>query len=390
MAIRTSGVSARPIVRVWASAAFASLALVIVYPLHKAALAAPIDRGIYVQDASHGGDYASTEQAFSEFKGRVDYALAQSFVSGFATVYRWRSFAPSTEAESADYDHYHFAPIDYALQKAAKTGKGVSITLSTADFAPDYVKQLCPTFGFTHPAASIGNQTAPTPWSECYYKYLERAVKALSRRYDGNSNVRFISINGPSTLFGVETNWPMVRGSIDDAGLGRLQFSLLKYVQEWERSISLYERYFPRTQLALALSDKIGFDGVTEPQAFAAASQIKQFAIATYSQSSKRADKRIVLRLLGLTNGNSKFFRGPRDRSNSALTPYVSLIAGDHQNAKVMLESSRVESIKGTSATEYYNILENGVSWGAVCIDIKYPDLIAYPDQLRQISNELK
>lgn len=333
------------------------------------------DRGIFVQDANSGTYYSRNEKTLADFKQRVDNALSLPYVSGFELVYAWSSFAPENEADTLRFAKYNYEPIDYALAKAESMGKKISIRIRTASFAPDYVMNNCPSYTFTHTHSAVGRVRTPVPWGECYTQYLNRMVKALASRYNGNPNIHFVSINGPSTLFGVETNWPMDPDSISASDQKKLDFSIERYTNAWKNSIGIYVRNFPDTQLALGLHNQIHYPGISQKQKQAAVREIRDYAIETYRNETNRKNKKLIIQLLGLTHANADYFPGPNDGTNKNLTDYISLVWEKRNNATIMYEWTRTSSNAGDSAAFVKQILENGISWGANAIDVKYPDV---------------
>lgn len=339
--------------------------------------------GIYIQDTGFGGDYSSP-QYLENFKKRVRDILSTSYVDGITLDYSWRSFAPIGEEESGLYQHYRYEPIDYALEIANRGGKKIAITIHVAEYSPAYVKEICPTFAYVHPHPAVGQRRVPIPWTACYYKYLNRMVTALSRRYNGHPSIRFVTINGPSTLVGVETNWPMKRGSISSEDLVVLGFSLAKYEAHWIRNIEYYSKAFPNTPLALGLHNRIDMDGLDPMAVYSTVERIRDHAITYYSSSTMRMDKRIILRLLGLSHDHRDFFPGPNNGITSS--SYIDLVWTQRQQARIMYEMIGVFSKRTPPVTpEFFaQVLANGQSWAGEEIDVKYPDLLYYGDTIRE------
>jgi peptidoglycan hydrolase-like protein with peptidoglycan-binding domain len=331
--------------------------------------------GLFVMDEGSSHDYATSTKVLNDFKTRANNILGLSYVDGFELVYTWQSFAPTSSADTSNFSKYHFDAIDYAIQKAVAMGKKIALRFEVASYAPQYVKDECGSFTYTHTEANVGIKTAAIPWNDCYYTYLNRMTKALASKYDGNPNIRTIQINGPSTLFGVETNWPMKAGSISTADLAKLNFSMDHYIGGWNNSINIFTNNFPKTQLALALNDEILFDGVTEDQAVKAVQKIRDYGISTYAQKTKRANKKLVVELLGLDTDNPKYFPGMYDGTTKNLNNYVSLAWDKKDVATLLYEWGTVSTNAGDASSTFQYIFDKGVSWLAKDIDVKYPDV---------------
>ncbi|HET6377894.1 MAG TPA: hypothetical protein VFG05_06245 [Methylocella sp.] len=182
-----------------------------------------------------------------------------------------------------------------------------------------------------------GHRVAPILWTECYHKYFDAAVTALAENYDGNPAVRNISINGPSTLFGIETNWPMRKGSLRPMTGYESTFTLDSFVSELNRSIDQFVTKFPRTQLALAFNDSIAIAPDHEA-ALTAVRAIHDYAIGRYAHGTQRSDKRIIVRLLGLNDSTPLRFKGPNDCSGRNANDYVALAWDRRDAAKIAYE----------------------------------------------------
>lgn len=344
-------------------------------------------RGIFVQDRS-GTDLASSWNSLADFKARVTDALDRPYVRGYAMVFGWASFAPGAAADVSNFSMYKYAPIDVALRAAKDRGKQLSITLDLgSQSAPGYVLDACPKFTYTHPNAFVGVQTAPVPWTECYYFYLNRALQALARHIDdvdANPTLRSVSIVGPATLHGVETNWSMVPGSISAEDKAVLNFSLAKFEAQWKRNIDFFLTNFPNTPLALGLHHQILYDGVSPADAGATVRRIRDYAITAYAARTRRSDKKIILRLLGLSDGNANYFLGPNDGTNKNLTDYVSLAWEKRDVATLMYEGINTFSNQSPppDGASYLQVWANGYSWQGAAMDVGYPDLAMYSPQV--------
>jgi hypothetical protein len=332
--------------------------------------------GVFIQNFGFGNDNrTATEISNAVARDRAVFSLP--FVKGVSEYLNWRAFAPANEADAIDYKKYNYAAFDAVIGAAHKLGKNVSLNLSVASFAPNYVMRDCPSFSFVHTLAAVGQRSAPVPWTGCYRKYFSAAVAALAQHYDGNPTVRYVSINGPSTLFGIETNWPMRKNSLKAPSGLESTFTLDNFVTEWKWSIDQFVAKFPQTQLAIALNDRIAI-APSHDAALAAVREIRDYAIDRYARGTMRSDKRIIIRLLGLNDGNRFQFRGPNDCSGRNASDYVLLAWERRDVAKIAFEwGSIAQRARGGAwpPDVYARTFLNGISWGAGEIDLKLPDV---------------
>lgn len=332
--------------------------------------------GLFVQDVGFGNDLRSGKEQ-AAFLERVNNALSLPFIKGVSVRMNWRTFAPGSPGDALKPAAYNFAAFDAAIAAARSSGKTVSLNIAMASYAPDYVMSECPSFTFVHPLAHVGQRRAPTPWTDCYHKYFDAAVTALAHHYDGNPTVRYISINGPSTLFGLETNWPMRPHSLRTSDGSEASFTVEAFVAEWKRSIDTFNAKVRHTQLALALNSEVPL-AANARDALAAVRDIRDYAIRTYAASTALPDKRLLIRLVGLNDQTPRRFSGPNDCSGRNDTPYVALAWDRRNQVKIAYEWGRISrrSTRGpVSADTYVRTLINGISWGGIEVDVKYPDV---------------
>ncbi|HNT34847.1 MAG TPA: beta-galactosidase, partial [bacterium] len=299
-----------------------------------------------------------------DLKSTVEKMLDLDYVSGLLLYVDWRQFEPERGG-------YQWELFEIPLEAAEKRDKTISLALMVCARSPDWVMQKTETFAFRHIHPSVGDVTAPVPWNADYTDALYKTVAAVGARLDGHKGLRYVSINGPSTLFGVETNFPIA--SIAEHEANKVAFSLDKYERYWKESIDHFIDCFPKTPLALGLHDQISPKPRNSEQDVAVAKAIRNYAI---EQERSKNGKRIVLRLLGLGSDNPKYFPGPYQGDPSILNDYLSLVWEVREHVAVAFEATRVfrnsnaGDRKPLSAEDFGRVLQNGISYSPDWIEI--------------------
>ena len=308
-------------------------------------------------------------KSLATFEQSVQHILALDYIAGLDIYVPWKELEPVP-------GEFHWEGFDIPLKYAAQTGKSVAIGLLVAAQSPDWLKAQVVTFSGIHIHPSVGKIVSPVPWNPVYRTQLERVVREMARRYDGNPRIFYVVINGPSTLFGVETNWPIKRNSVSAADQARLAFTLDKFRAGWQESIDLFLKAWPSTQLSLALHHQIMAVGSSDEDNIATCRAIRDYAIERYGK--ERGGRKIILQLLGLT-GDDRF--GPLPPDETKIKPYLALAWEARDRARLGYESAQVWSLPnvgnktGYAASYVRQILERGRAYRGEFVKIKAPDL---------------
>ena len=310
----------------------------------------------------------------NRFAERVDRVLALPYVQGVSLYLPWRMF------ESAQGE-FNWAFFDSMIASATRYRKVVALGLQTAAVSPDWVKARTQNISLDYILSAVGRRNQPIPWDPYYIQTLTQAIRAIGARYDGNPTIAFVNINGPSPLYGLEVNWPMVPNSLSASDVANLGFTLDKFVQNWNRMTDMFLSALPNTPLSIALNNHISIGGYSQPQVEAASIAIRNYALS--QQMSVQPCRPFTVRLLGLNAGTGmrNQFRGPYEGSQS-LTQYTALAWDVRQRAQLGYEAARVfsrNSAHGTSAyspEQMYQMMEIGASHDANFVELKIPDIL--------------
>lgn len=306
--------------------------------------------------------------------------LDLDYVEGLHLYISWRSIEPEN-------DQFNWQPIDRALTLAKSRGKSVSIGIIHQTLAPDWLMNQVPTYEFEHFIDSIGVQETPVPWNPYYKQEFFALVQAMGNRYNGNNVLKAVQISGPSSLWGVEVNFPV--RDIEPEDSATLGFSHALFAGVWRQYIGKFHQAFPDTPLALALHHDITVDGIEfhDPRNIDAASNIRNYALLL------RGDE-LLLKLAGLNLNRPNYF--PGDGIDS---PYTSLISPYTNSNEFVFECARIYKNSGYSQSEFIEVMENGIDYGGDYVEVKIPDMISvqngdvyepYAEILRQANQALK
>lgn len=307
------------------------------------------------------------------YRARIDSVLSLEYIRGLSLYIPWRDFEPQNSNFKWDY-------LDIPLEEVLKHGKSVCFGLTVAAQSPEWLKDTARTFTFVHTHPAVGEQTAPVPWDSVYFTFLSRTIRAIGNRYDGNQNIYYITINGPSTLYGVETNWPLKYNLMSEEDIIDMDFSLQKFERAWKDHIDLFFDAFPNTRLALGLHHSLSIPSYTEEEKMQACKSIRDYAIAKYNL--EHPGEKMVLRLLGLCHDNPLYFIGEYSGPES-VTDYISMVWDRKDDVIFSYETSRVWSrpnpggpINDAVSFDYFwHMIRNGISFQANSIEIKIPDI---------------
>jgi len=241
--------------------------------------------------------------------------------------------------------------------------------------SPAWVKQRCRTFTFEHIHPSVGTVVSPIPWDPDYRAMLAKTIGAAGRRFDGHPALHYVAINGPSSLFGVETNFPVKKIAAEESE--KLAYTHEKFEAGWRQSVDLFTRAFPKSRLSIGLHDQISLGLQDRDVRLRTVRSIRDYAI----ERQARHERRLIVRLLGLGPENPRYFAGPY-REGGSMTDYVRLAWEVRESADMAFESARVNSrsnlagrLKPLSAAEFDRLLENGISLQPQWLEIKDPDV---------------
>ena len=301
--------------------------------------------------------------------GVYEGILSLEYVSGVLVYVDWNRLEPR-EGEFA------WDLLDHPLALARARGKVVSIGVMVQAFSPTWLLERCGTFSYRHTHPSVGTVESPVPWDRDYVAAIKRMVSALGDRYDGRAGLHCVAMTGPSSLFGVETNFPAAAVSPEMAA--RLSYTNGKFEAGWKDMIDHYMACFSRTDLSLGMHHDIpAFLGGSREEVMRTVRSIRDHAIA---RQAERGGGRLVLRLLGLGLDNPKYFPGPWSGSGAAANDYLALVQEVRDRADVAFEVSRVFSRPNVGrpalgAGAFGRVLANGMSYGPRWIEVKEWDV---------------
>lgn len=304
-----------------------------------------------------------------DWPSRVKNVLDLDYVKGVIMYVSWEDFEP-------EEGQYRWEFFDEALKLAAERGKTASFSLLAAVQSPGWVMQQTNNFTYVHYHPSIGEVTAPVPWDEVYIAKLGNTVKAMARRYDGHPALHYVTINGPSTLFGVETNFPLK--SISKAESVKLGYTHQKFILGWKQMVDMFFNNYTETQLSLGLHYDICIGTGGDEEKVRVAKKIRNYALL--QQKNRRpSEQRLVVRLLGLGHGNKRYFPG-EFQSRDKMNDYIALAWDVKGEADVGFEANRVFSRKNAGRAPmdpklFLQVLKNGISYDAKWLEVKFPDV---------------
>lgn len=295
--------------------------------------------------------------------------LDLDYVDGLLVYVDWQRLEP----EPGRYDWQFF---DVPLKLAHQRGKTAAFVLIVETASPAWLMARCRTFTFEHPHPSVGTVTAPVPWDPDYKAALVRTVRAVAGRYDGRPGLLYVNINGPSSLFGVETNFPVKRIAPDEAA--RLGYTHEKFKAGWMEMTDVFSDAFPHTRLALGLHHQLNLGEKDRGVRLAVVRAIRDHAIAREA----RHHKRLIVRLLGLAPPNPNYFAGPPAPDGSPASDYTALAWEARDRADVAFEAARIfrySNVGGRqqplTPDEFRQALDVGLSYHPNWLEIKWPDV---------------
>lgn len=303
-----------------------------------------------------------------KFLTQIDQVLSFCYVTGLSFYFPWDQLEPSEGTFDWSY-------IDGALKVAEKHKKKINFGLNVATFSPQWVKERSVTFQYTHPNAHVGKQTAPVPWDAFYVSRLKRLIGELGKRYNNNPNILFVVIDGPATLWGTETNWALIPGSISADDQQKLGFSLTRYRKSWDDMIDVFFDAFPNTDLALALNDGLATSD-TPQQRVETVTAIRDYALD--KQKHLKPGRKMWIELLGLTNGRQGVAQFvDKQTTGRGMTPYMHLVWDRHGAAHIDYQASVVFRTQTPpySSEDFKAAMDLGIASGAEIIEVKIWDL---------------
>lgn len=324
----------------------------------------------------------------------MDAILSFDHIAGITHYITWSSLEPRP-------GDIQWSVIDSALEQAKKHDKKIAIGILAQARSPQWIYDQAETFSFIHPHPSIGSTTSPIPWDPTYKKSLRQLMTKIAERYDGHPQILWMKMTGPSSLFGVEINFPL--RSIDELNRQKLGFTNQRFVEEWKEAVDFYIDVFQETDLALGLHNHVDVLATGGEHAVVGMTEsIRDHAIARQKQIN---DKELVVRLLGLGGKNKKYFYGPYEGDETILTPYLHLFWDVKESTRVGFEANRIFSKfqhkdrPDISPEEFGTIMKTALSYDPDWIEVKFLDVLnpntlepyaPYVDALRAAANELK
>lgn len=302
----------------------------------------------------------------SDWRAVMSGILDLEHISGLLVYVNWSSFEPAP-------GNYRWELFDVPLKIARRKGKTVSLALLVQAYAPDWVTERSETFEFRHIHPAVGWKTSPVPWDGQYRDALYSTVSRLGARYDGHSTLHYVAINGPSSLFGVETNFPVAEISPENER--KLGFSLDRFESGWKESVDRFSEAFPNSRLALGMHHDLSAVGTGHAENLRTCKAIRDYAI------KRQTDRKLILRLLGLGEDNPKYFAGPYTADDKTINDYLSLVWDVRGKVDIAYEATRIFRNPNAGGRQplgpddFRRVLRNGISHSADWIEIKYPDV---------------
>lgn len=326
-------------------------------------------KGKQLPNASHAGiyvDYWGGPFDKKGFRKLIDQLLSLNTVSGIAmNTLDWSKFEPRE-------GRYEFSYFDVALELAKKHGKSIAIGIRPTSRSPEWLLKKAPTVKVTHPHAAVGDIVVPVPWDPTYTKALDKAIQALGKRYDGHPNLYYVQVCGPSSLFGVEFNWPMKKSSLSAAESKKLNFTLKRFVGGWKRSFDVHLNAFPKTLLTVALHHQVVMPGVKHADVKKAVREFRDYAIKTYAR--RRNGQKVMVQLLGLTYGNRSFFDKPLD-AGGTVSDYAAIVHEVRDRVRIGFEPICIFRQQKRDDAFIRNVFRTGLSYDAELIKMKFDDV---------------
>ncbi|AQQ70711.1 Beta-galactosidase [Limihaloglobus sulfuriphilus] len=319
--------------------------------------------GIYIKFRMIQGE----DQYGVSWQTKMERVLELDHVTGIKQTIYWNALEP----EEGQYNWEYF---DYPLELARQKGKMVSLMVKVCSVTPDWVMDKCQKFGWTHPVT--GNEVSPVPWDPVYVAEMTKMVKAVAARYNGHPNLHYVSINGPSSLWGVETNFP---GTMVESQAQILGYTYDKYINGWKYSIDLFLQEYPDTPVSLALHSETGGSGTAAEQ-LAVAQTIRDYALQRNAEL-KGGDNKMVLALYGL-NHDARKMPGPFDGREN-MTDYVALVWDVKDQCYFGLESDGIRRFQEDTPEKFLQILKNGLSYSANWMEMYYQDVWVWQTDTR-------
>jgi hypothetical protein len=319
--------------------------------------------GIYIKFRMIQGE----DQYGVSWQTKMERVLDLDHVTGIKQTIYWNALEP----EEGQYNWEYF---DYPLEFARQKGKMVSLMVKVCSVSPDWVMDKCQRYGWTHPVT--GNEVSPVPWDPVYVAELTKMVQAVAARYNGHPNLHYVSINGPSSLYGVETNFP---GTLVESQSQILDYTYDKYINGWKYSIDLFLQEYPDTPVSLALHSETGGPGTAAEQ-LAVAQTIRDYALQRNAEL-KGADNKMVLALYGL-NHDARKMPGPFEGREN-MTDYVALVWDVKDQCHFGLESDGIRRFQEDTPEKFLQILKNGLSYGANWMEMYYQDVWVWQTDTR-------
>lgn len=304
----------------------------------------------------------------SDWRAVMSGILDLDYISGLLVYVNWSSFEPAP-------GEYRWELFDVPLETARRKEKTASLALLVQACAPDWVMERSETFEFRHIHPAVGWKTSPVPWDERYKAALYSTVSRLGARYDGHSALQYVAVNGPSSLFGVETNFPVAEISPENER--KLAFSLDRFESSWKESVDRFSDAFPNTGVALGMHHDLSGIGTSQIENLKTCRAIRDYAI---ERISGRRDKPI-LRLLGLGEDNPKYFARPYTADDKTINDYLSLVWDVRDKVDIAYEATRIfrnpnaGGHQPLGAEGFGRVLRNGISHSANWIEVKCPDV---------------
>jgi Beta-galactosidase len=178
----------------------------------------------------------------------------------------WRNVQP--EENSFDWSY-----LDEAVALAARHDKYIGLSVAAGIFTPDWVyRGGAQRFDFTltGPWRPTSHETMPEPWDDEFLKKWGATVRAMGRRYDGNTNVAYVVMGGLG--FNIESSY--VKTPEDIAKLQSLG-GAARWLEGAKRIVDLYAEAFPTTPFLYAMQPPIKND-------YTATRELVEYGVAKY------------------------------------------------------------------------------------------------------------
>jgi hypothetical protein len=220
----------------------------------------------------------TTQASLPPLSGSI---LQSSTVSGFALRAYWSAIEPTKGV-------YNWSDFDQNLAIAEANNKNVSLSVTPGVVSPAWV--ISEGAKYINIAAGTTRANMPLPWDATYQKELSTFIQAEAARYDGDTNVSYVTMGGPGA--GIET---FLITNQTDYNTFAAAGGLPQWITGAEAIIDMYGSAFKKTPFVLAMGNPIqnvpsenaaGQSALEQVVAYGLAKYPGRFILATHGLSA--------------------------------------------------------------------------------------------------------